>query len=501
MTSKRSGTRLWLLAFAGFFLLHAAWAFAAPYDGPPDEQAHALRAAAVGHGELLPPADSRQLTPESLSREGCFVQRVQIPADCTAPPGGDETLVRHKVGAASYNPVYYVVTSWPAAVWPNWTGILLSRLLTGAAMAALMASAVVAACRWIPHRAVLAGVVVSATPMVAHLGGAINPNGVEIAAGIALFPALITVLREPGDRLNRAAVALMGISASVLVTVRPLGVMWLAIAVLATLIGTSRARVMTLLRSTAVRAWSAVIAAATVAAFAWNAIASPLGISDGNMGMSPRDVLRYAVLDEWPNVANQMVGVTGWSELLQPRLIYVAWFMGAGLLILGGFALGGRLDRLRTVFLSASTFLPLLAWELLRANDSGWFSQGRYFLPTAVGLPILGAYGLIRAGITPTQFRSLTRTLAVLLVPIHVVVLAYSMSRWQSGLKFLNPLKGSWMPPLGPELPLGLGAVSVFLLIGMYWWASRIPSESPDLPLSPEKTAADAGQSKALTAA
>jgi hypothetical protein len=478
----RSGARLWLLAFASFFLVHAAWAVAAPFNGPPDEKAHALRAAAVGHGEIVAENPRVQQVPHSLvpADYNCFPMKPTVPASCAGEPGGDETLGTQLAAASSYNPVYYVVAGWPVAIWPNWTGILLARLLTGAAVAGLLASAVVAACHWVRHPALLAGVLVSATPMLAHLGGAINPNGVEIAAGIGLFAGLIAMLRESEDRLNGAAVALVGVSASVLVTVRPLGVMWFGIALVATVIGSRRTHLRGLIRARAVRVWSAVVAVAIVAAFAWNAIATPLGISDGDHGLSAKQVLRFAVLDQWPNVANQLVGVTGFSELLQPRLIYVAWFMAAGVLILGGFAFGGRIEKFRTIFLFAATFLPLLAWELLRANASGWFSQGRYFLPAAVGLPLLGAYTLAHSRISREQFRSLTRTLTVLLVPIHLVVLAYSMTRWQSGLTSLNPLAGSWMPPLGPELPLATGALSVAVLMGMYWWASGLADESPN---------------------
>jgi hypothetical protein len=473
--TKNSGARLWLLAFAGFFLLHAAWAFAAPYDGPPDEKAHALRAAAVGHGELITDGWTQE-TPRSLVRASCFAQHVEIPADCQKPPGGDEKMGPHTVGAASYNPIYYAVTGWPLAVWPNWTGILLARLFTGAAMAAFLACAVVAACHWIRRRAVLAGVLVSATPMVAHLGGSINPNGVEIAAAIALFTGLITVVLERPDVVNRRAVALIGVSASVLVTLRALGIVWFGLIVLAVLIGVSRSHLRALWRERVVRSWLAVIAVAIAAAFTWNLVASPLSVVNGDMGMSTKEILRFGLLDMWPNIANQLVGVMGWAEVLQPRLVYVAWFMAAGILILGGFVIGGRADKFRLLFLFFGTFVPLLLWELLRANDSGWFNQGRYFLPGAVGLPILGAYVIGRSELAPRVFRSLTRTLAVVLLPIQVVCLAYTMCRWQSGLAILNPLKGSWLPPLGPEPPLIAGALSVPVLFAVYWRASRVPA-------------------------
>lgn len=487
----RSGFRLWLLAFTGFFLLHAAWAFATPYDGPADEQAHALRAAAVAHGEVLAPSDSVQLTPNGLFHHYCFEQKVTVAADCAREPGGDATMTPHKVGSASYNPVYYALTGWPLGLWPNWTGILLTRLLTGAAMAALLAAAVVAACRWTRHRGVLAGLVVAISPMTVSLGGAINPNGVEIAAGVALFAGLIPLLLEPRDQLNRPALILSGISASVLVTPRGLGVVWLGVVAVSVLIGASRPHIRSLLRERTTRIWIGVVGLSVIAALAWNVIARPLGTpSPGNFGLSPKDVVRVAFLDIWPNDANQLVGVPGWSEVLEPRLIYVVWFMAVGLLLLGGFTLGGRRQRLQLLLLFVGTFVPMLAWEMFWANQGGWFSQGRYFLAAAAGLPMLGAYTMGRRGLTPVNMRAITRTLAVLLIPIQLIVLVYTMCRYESGLKSMNPLNGSWMPPLGPVLPIVAGALGAVVLFVVYWRASRVPNQTPATPAELETTTA-----------
>lgn len=483
---------LWALAFIGFMLLFSGWALSSPYDGPPDEMEHAMRAAAVAHGELLPSHGFTQKVPLSLYRPFCFEQHVEKPANCMAEPGGDSTLKPEVVSAAYYNPVYYWVTSWPVAVWPSWRGILLARLLTGAAMAAFLASAVVAACHWIRHRAVLAGLVVAATPMMAHLGGAINPNGVEITAGLALTVGLIALLHErPRGELNRAAVALVGTSAAVLAVLRSLGLMWVAVIVVALVVGTSREHLRRLVRERYVWRWSGVVALGAVEAVVWLLVAKPLDVPQRPLHLTVKQIVRDAVLDVWPNIANQMVGVPGWSEVLQPRLIYVVWFMAVGLLLFGGFALAGRVDRLRLILLFIGTFVPLLVEEMLLVDKIGWFNQGRYFLPGAVGLPILGAYVMANAGIDPTRLRSMTRMLAVVLVPIQFVVLAYTMTRYQSGLTLLNPLKGSWLPPHGPVLPLVLGALSVVVLIALFWRASRLPTAPPEtggeLP-GPEKT-------------
>jgi len=474
------------VAFLGFGLLHAGWAFAAPYDGPPDEQMHALRAAGIMQGEVIAPDSRIQTVPSSLDKNNvqrpngswqhqvCFPMQVNVPADCAEGPGGDQTLVGRYVTEARFNPVYYAFTGWPLKFWPEWKGIILARLLTSAAMAALLACAVVAGSRWTRHRSLVAGIVVAVTPMTAHLAGSINPNGVEIAAGVALFAALIAVVHEQREGVNRAAVALAGVSASILVTPRFSGVMWLMIILGVILVPSSWARLKVLMRSRTVQVWSAVVILATIASVAWTMAMGTAALGSGNNGWTTNQLLRFALIDMWPNVTNQMIGVMGWAETLMPRLIYVVWFMAAGLLLLGGLALGNLVDRWRLVALFFGTFTPLLGMELLLVNDVGWFNQGRYFLPGAVGLPMLAALIMARRGIAAEQMRSITRLLAFLLLPIHVVCLAYTMTRWQSGLAILNPFKGSWTPPYGTVVPLALGLVGAVVLFIAYWQASSI---------------------------
>lgn len=497
-----SGLRLWLLAFVGFFLLHAGWSFAAAYNGPPDEQRHVIRAAGVLDGQFLAPSaepDSAQFdrgedyqtiprserdgsgyqtVPQSLVRPRCFPQRADIAADCAAEPGGDRTPVAVTTDAARYNPVYYLVTSWPLGFWPDWRGILASRLLTGAAMAALLACALVAAARWTRHRAAVAGVVVAVTPLVAHLGGAINPSGLEIAASIALFAALIALVHEQSGGVNRAAVTLAGVSAMVLVLPRFTGVVWLAVIMGVLLVPSSRARLAELARSRLVRVWAAAVLLSGLAGLGWTVFAGSVEPYRSDYGLPFAVILRVAIVDDvWPNVANQMVGVMGWNETLMPRLVYAVWFAAVGLLVLGGLTVGSRVERWRLLALFFATFTPLLTLEILTVNQIGWFSQGRYFLPGAVGLPILGAHILARRRLTADQVRSVTRLLVILLLPIHVGCLAFTMCRWQSGLRSLNPFKGSWSPPMGSVLPLVCAVVAVAVLAVAYWQASRISTQ------------------------
>jgi hypothetical protein len=491
VTNRRSGARLWLVAFIGFCLLHAAWTLATPYDGPPDEEMHALRAAGVMQGDLV--AEGRmQTVPQSLDKnnlpdgthKSCFPQHVTVPASCAEEPGGDTTLVRAHVTAALYNPIYYATVGWPIGIWPDWTGITLARLINGALMAAMLAFAVVAAVRWTRHRAALAGLVVAVTPMTAHLGGAINPNGIEITSGVTLAIALIALLHEKREDVNRAAVALAGVSASILVTPRFSGVMWLFVIFGVMLVPVSWQRLKYLLKQPVVRVWLGVVVLATVASALWTVITNTAEVSDNDLGIGLKNALKMAFLDMWPNIANQMVGVMGWAETLMPRLVYVVWFSALGLLVLGALVVGKRSQRWRLTAYFIGAFGPYVVMEIVLIDQIGLFNQGRYFLPGAVGIPLLAAHVLAHRVLTAEHFRSMTRLLAFLLLPIHLLCLAYTMTRWQSGLAILNPLKGSWEPPYGSELPLALGALAVVVLLAMYWTASRLPKTPEDTPES-----------------
>ncbi|ANZ36984.1 hypothetical protein BBK82_13795 [Lentzea guizhouensis] len=493
MTGNRSSFRLWLFAFLGFFLLSASWAIAAPYEGPADESRHTVRAAGIFEGQVIAeqtPEGAVQDVPASLLVNWCFQQKATVAADClhVRDPAAGEALREESTPAGRNNPAYYVVTSWPLAFWPNWTGVVLSRLLTGVISSALLACAFVAAARWTRSRAMVAGLIVGATPMVFHVNGSVNPQSLEIPAGAALFAAMMALVhgRKAGEGVNRAAVALAGISSAVIVVPRFTGIMWLVGIVLVALVPSSKDRLRELWRSATVKRWSVFVAVATAVGLSWTVLVKPADPSGYDHGWTFGYMARFVVMDLYPNIANQMVAVTGWNDTLMPRLIYVAWFMASGLLVLGGLVVGNRTDRWRLLFLFFGTFAPLLVLELLSANQIGWFNQGRYFLPGAIALPMLGAWIMSRRVLSEEQMGRITRMLAVLLLPIHLVCLAFTMTRWQSGLASINPFKGSWTPAYGSVLPLVLATVAVGITFVVYWRVSGVPVAAEPEPVTEE---------------
>ncbi|HEX7598112.1 MAG TPA: DUF2142 domain-containing protein, partial [Polyangia bacterium] len=231
---------LWLLAFAGFFLLGGAWALATPYDGTPDEADHVYRAVGVAYGGWMADEGRWQTVPQSLHSPRCFAGKPTRAANCNRETGGDASLKRTSTAAGRYNPVYYAIVGWPLRLWPNWNGILRARLLSAALVALLLGFALHGAVRWSDAPLLGAGLLAATTPMTMHMAGAINPNAIEIAAGTALFAALIPPLLDETAKAHRAQLYLAGASALVLAIVRAFGPLWLLIVIGILLVPSSR---------------------------------------------------------------------------------------------------------------------------------------------------------------------------------------------------------------------------------------------------------------------
>lgn len=477
--------RIWVVGFIGFFLVNAAWALAAPYDGVMDEMEHVFRAAAVVRGELMPPLSSDDygtgavvMVPASLVRVNCWAGRAGArPATCASEPGGDRRLVSTVSRTGRYHPAYYALVGWPLRWWPNWPGVMLARLLSAALVAAFLAAALACAAQWSRHRLMVAGVLVAVTPMTPHLAGSVNPNGLEVAAGVALFAALVPLLVRPAagtapEAADAKVLPVAGLAAVTLLTVRPGGPLWFAIALAVLLVPTSRARLAALWSRAATRTWVMAIAVAGAGALAWTTLmrANQLGAPTVER-YSFIDALKIEIIGRWWGYYEQAIGYGAWNDARLPSPVYLIWSAAISGLVLSALVLGGWTDRWRLAALALGGML--VPTTILAANSDvyGPIGMGRYFLPVLVGVPILAAYVLAACGVTARHARSAVR-MAVLLLPLHLVALVATMVRWQAGVgpvPRINPLRGSWHPPLGSALPL-LTAAAGLVVLGVLAW-------------------------------
>jgi Predicted membrane protein (DUF2142) len=486
------GKRLWLWAFVGLFLLLGAWAVAAPYSGYPDERDHILRAYGVVTGQVvLAPAEAAAGggafvdVPRSLLVPQCWQFHSDVPASCAPEPGGDETVARAGTAAGRYFPLYYALVGAPLALSPDWTGVLLARLLSVALCAALLANALTDAIRYTRHRLLLAGVLVATTPMVAHMGGAVNPSGLELAAGVAFFTAVIPLLFTErdgnGPEFGRDSRLLWhaGVAALALATIRMLGPLWLVSALVALLLPWRRATLRQIWSWKALRYWVFGVAGAGAVGTAWALLSkatepNPFFVRAPDLG--PAQIV-WSEIQRWPGYISEMVGVTSWLDAKMPEMAYVLWPVLVGALVLWGYVFGDRLSRWRLITLGAAGVLVPLAIAVRYTNTFGFITQGRYLLPLLAGVPILGAFLIGENGLAPDRSRVLIRLYVVVLLPIHLLALAFTMMRWQRGQApgtGLNPLTGPWHPPLGSVTPLVVAIFGIAAIGALAWTAAQV---------------------------
>ncbi|MEU6036221.1 DUF2142 domain-containing protein [Actinomadura sp. NPDC047616] len=503
-----------ILAFVGFFAVGGGWAIAMPWDGGPDEQAHITRAAGVVGGDVAAPPEyltvpgfsrplpgTHQTVPSGVLRKSpaCFAFKPEQPASCL-----DETASAPRPHAPAdgfsatgrYHPTYHAVVGWPLRLWPDDTGLLLARLLSAALSAAFLAAATYSVLAWSRRPFLLAGLLVAATPIALHLTGVINPNGLEISAAIAMWTALIPLVLGDGP-VDRRLLVLAGVAAAVVTWTRPSGPLAVALA-LAVLVGTAgRARVARLARDRGARLFALVVAVAGLTSGIWTLAmkATELVPVPGGAGLGPADALRVVAVERTYFYLKSMVGQFGWLDFNMPGAFYAVWFAAAGFLLVAALTAGTRGDRLRLLLAVAGAFALPLEMDILGAESDGMVAQGRYILPAAVGAALLAAYTIDERGLLTRPFApSVTRWLAAAVLPAHLVGLAYTMIRYQHGLRpdvpTLNPLTGEWHPPLGSATALLTATAGLVALGTMIWLCTRATRETAVLPPRRTPTAA-----------
>lgn len=426
-------------------LFCAAFAFTTPTFQAPDEMAH------LGYVELL--AQEHKL-PTSVEQRGDLtspqgqlavgvtgVGLVAFAPDRRPPWTGvqdealDDALKRLPSGGAvdsftnssSQPPAYYAVV---AVVESITGGSILDRLLVARLLSALLfglavAGAVAFAREAAPRAgglAVAGGVLLATLPILAFIGGSINPDALLTAVAAWTFVVLARILRSgPTVRLGLALGALVGLG--LLTKLIFIGLLpAVALAAVVVLVRAARSGE---LRTAVLSVGAALIPVAAVALpyFAW-AILSDRGISFGPAGppgpvLTLRETLTYGIelyvgqfgplLDRipgsgpWDIWLSGLTGRLGWVDYGMPvvvvRLLAVFW----GLLLVGAIvgvvrsAFARRSIPMDAVVYAVAVagLLLLIARSGLTARAAGalGFEQARYLFPVAA----IGVAGVAHA--------------------------------------------------------------------------------------------------------
>jgi hypothetical protein len=481
---------------------------ASPLSSGADEPSHVIRAASLAEGELLgSPASGDPREPRlevavpgalgSLPEPACYAGRPAVPAACAQPvastplPGGEVALA---TTSGRHPPAYYALVGIPYLLdLPPTVANYAPRVVSALASAAFLTVALRLAARAPAPAPAVLGVLVAVPPMALHLTGVVNPNGLEVTAGICLWVALLVLARaplDPGRPLPRGPLAAAGVAGVTMTLTRPVSALWLGIAVVTALAVARREVLRAVLHDRVAWAWAAVGAAAAAASVAWLLLVGnplleggrPLA---GQLGLV--DALRLTLSRTWLNV-REMIGVLGWLDTGLPPSLYGVWLGVAALLLLGAVL---------TRRWWPVTVLACLAWAVvvvpavlgaLRYNELGVIWQGRYTLPLAVGVPILAGLLLGEAGPGVRRVAPwLTAGSALALAAGQVVAFAVTLRRYVVGVDGPLDFLGApgWSPPLAPAVLLLAFALSQALLLT--WLAQRtdLPSALPTRRRSP----------------
>ncbi|WP_345638935.1 DUF2142 domain-containing protein [Rugosimonospora acidiphila] len=502
--------RRWFwLSLTAFFLMGTAWAIALPANGTYDEKDHVARAYAVVTGQLttdktivnrrgdVTPAF---LAPASLLPSGSTVDCTWAPLPPKPASCQQWTSDRHKIltqsAAATYSPIYYLPVGLPLLVAPDMTGIILARLISVLLAALLLACSVGAAMR-MGSRLLPVGIMLVCTPLVMNLASSINPNGLEIVSGILVFSSLLALVRAPDERLDDRSVRRLLVMACagslLLLTLRELGPALLAIDVVACALLARRGRIGALWRRRDLR-WALGVCWAVGLVFA----AGWLEYSGfANIATNARAALHLSLGQELHEIASQripffvrqIVGEFDYGETHVPTYVIAAWYLLMAALVVPCL----RYARLRfgavLVALLAVCLAMLVVLDLHFLPEIGWFSQGRYALPSLVGVVLAAAStnGFERRLAGRRWAWGYPAALGAGATVLNVYALSRVMTRFRAGVAApLNPFSGSWHPQLGSVLPLLAAFAGSALLVVVVAFAAgdhrpaEVPATAPD---------------------
>ncbi len=466
--------RLALTLLVGSLLLQTAWIVSVPPFAAHDEFDHAYRALSVARGhwdstgqQAVHGRGDLVVVPRTLVdavSSLCDTYRYTGHDNCHPVSDVGDGMVTVASAAARYEPVFYALIGMPAAWFSGASSLYAMRTVAALMCAAFISLAGVCLARWSRTGWPFFAAVVAFTPVLAYSTMVAAPNGLEMAAGLALWCALLG-LTGPLDsatderRLLWAAV----LPAAVLGGVRQLGPLWLLLTLSAVAMLAGASRVKALLRRHRAPAFTllAVSAVCVAANVAWIRHARSTAIAANPQSGSP---VAEAMVDSvlWVFQSIAAFPVYPATALPAPLPIYLGYLTLAAILIVLG--LRNAVPRLRWTIGTVLAITLLLPFTLtvLTYEEDGAFWQGRYLLPYSVGAFLLLGVALDRSKSAPRL------TPAFLAPALCFVLVAQTVSVWHvwANQRRYSPLSGdpSWPIPPGWVVIL-LATVGICLLV------------------------------------
>ena len=464
------GPVLIALTFLGLF---ATWSLGTARYGGPDEPAHVLRAASAARGQLLGRSVDGLVggfraveVPAALATGDprCFRHDKRQAATCALLDAGVSGLRTAATSAGTYPPWYYVMVGVPVRWLGDAADVVWYRLVAAAWCAAAVAAALVRARR---TRVVM--VIAAISPASWFLFGVVNPNSLEIALAVLAWVGVERVRaarRRPGEEaLAASELWWIGAPGALAIAIRPVSLVGVAtmLIVLAVVARIDR------------RGWVRLLMAplvAVAATLAWS-IWSNVVVTDRRAASTLGPLARFAhSAGGTAQTMRELAGSLGWLEFSAPWIAQAVWWAAVGMV---GVAVWRRADATRVAWslIAVSTLGVPIVFETLLAGQSGFIWQGRYSIPTAIGLVIVGS-----SGDTLRPPSTWSRRSPALLA--GGVALAEVLTFWSVLRRYAVGSTGSWLfrhatwhPRVAPLALIALNSLLVGWLVTAVIWFER----------------------------
>jgi hypothetical protein len=498
----------WLLGFLAIFGISAAWLLTTPPMGAADESSHLIYAAAAVRGQLVGPTavvDRFGTTAAVTHLPGwlgqvspakpCYARHLETTAECGPPllPAGGQQVTF----AGRYPPAYYLVVGLPSLLDTGPSSIYLMRLVSALLAAALLASALLTAAEWAP-RVLVPALAVAATPMAVFEFGSVNPSALEIAAAVGVWTHGLRLVLGP-EPPGRRVVVRFGVAMAALAVARPISPLWLLMALVVLAVLAPLPRLVALLRRRDVLVAGGAAVLATLSTVLWVRAAGSLQLLMRPPPAELRAHIWNTELLQMPHQLEWMIGNLGWADVPLPAGVKFGWLLLIGLFVGLGWLLGGWRARLALFGAVAATLVVPMVLEVANFDRFGPYWQGRYTLPFAVGVVLVGA-GVVAAGEPIGRLRSMPGGVGVSVAALHVLLLFAALRRWGVGASrtYLANAYIGWWPPGGRTVVLVWAVAGVLLagavtLLGRAWPAGRTPAGAPEPAAAEEAVPAPSG--------
>jgi hypothetical protein len=491
MTSERATPRraFWW-AFAAFFAVTALWALSNPLMATVDEPAHVVKAAATVYGaeDISPDGNTTGVGTVELPRlygqlahyANCFAFQPNESVACQQDLSSDtESLVEVKTSAVNYNPLYYALVGWPALLPDGEHTVYAMRLATALLSSALLALTVSVVAGLRERRWVGIAVLTCMTPTFVNLLSAVNPQSVELAGAVLLWVSLLALLHSPDPAALPLRLSGVVAGALFVANARGLGPGLVVVVLGVCVLSAPWRRTFDLVADR--RTWWALGASIVACALgtAWILTADSLPAGSGQVGIPLFNNVIHT-LGITSAYAEQMFVALGWLDFGAPKWLIFLLVAGVGAVVLVGWAAADGRVRFAVALTAAGTFAMPIAAHVVQADKIGFFWQGRYALPIAVGIVLLSGLAISRRDHELPSWLSLNlvTALSAIVVVGHTVMFYATLHRYSVGFD------GGWV--LDEPLPwLPVPAAVLTLLYAAAWVGVAVAVGRASLSSSP----------------